>query len=137
MQEHFTATDLQHLYLILEDITPFNRRYKKIYIQFNWLSREDNLAIEQEINKHYKACGCTQGRITGIITFISYLVLLITGVISIQNLGLWKTIWIYLILAVIAMLIGKAYGLLRARKSLRQLINSLSNRSPQSPIKSI
>jgi len=50
------------------------------------MSEEENKALETTINKHYGACGCSQGKVTGIITFIAYILLISTGFLSIYNI---------------------------------------------------
>ena len=103
---------------LASDIKLFGSRKREIRVQLAGLSEAENKALEMTISRHYSACGCGQGRISGVITLVGYLTLVITGVISVRSLGIGKTILLYFACATVAMIIGKAFGLWNARRSI-------------------
>lgn len=96
----------------------FAKHNRNIRVDLGGLTPAENKALEADIIKHYSACGCGQGRISGIITLIGYLALVLTGVISVKTLGIGKTILLYFACATVAMIVGKAFALSKARRSL-------------------
>ena len=125
MKQEIIIKDIAEIKNIAKEISLFSTKRKKITVQIELFTEEENQLLENKIDKYYNACGCSQGRITGIITFIGYLILVLTGIISIYKLGIGKTILLYFACSFVTMLIGKIYGLWNARRSLVQLSNQL------------
>lgn len=107
------------------DIGLFGSRKRDVRVALASLSADENRALEATIKRHYSACGCGQGRISGVITLLGYLTLVFTGVISVKALGIGKTILLYFACAAVAMVVGKAFALRNARQSLRTLSRQL------------
>jgi hypothetical protein len=121
-----TAADVRAL---ISDLGLFTLRRRKITVRIPGLATERQKQLELEIARHYAVCGCEQGRVTGVLTLLAYVILLATGVIPFRELGLGRTIGYYFLCSFITMLGGKIYGLWQARHSLAQL----AGRLPQSP----
>jgi hypothetical protein len=131
MREEFLVYRIDQLEQISREISIFGSRKKKITVHLSFLAQEENKVIESTVNKYYTACGCFQGRATGAFTLITYVILLSTGVLSIYNMGIGKTILLYIACATVSMTIGKIYGLRQARRSLKQLADHLRSNLPQ------
>ncbi|MDZ4747299.1 MAG: hypothetical protein SH808_02355 [Saprospiraceae bacterium] len=102
---------------------------KTFKVQFSHLSEEANQEVEKTIARHYSTCGCHQGRVAGIFTFIGYIILVFSGIISVYSLGIGKTILLYFLFSFVIMLIAKIVALLRARRALLDLATQLENTS--------
>jgi len=63
---------------LASDIKLFGSRKREIRVQLAGLSEAENKALEMTISRHYSACGCGQGRISGVITLVGYLTLVMT-----------------------------------------------------------
>ena len=100
----------------------------KIVLQLDNIPEDDRIRAENIISQHYASCGCQQGRISGMVTFGVYCVLMILGIVSISELGIWKTLWYYLLFAFAGMLIGKVIGIIHGKIALRNLANNLEKK---------
>jgi len=96
-----------------------------INVQIPYLPEEENEELQKEITKHYGACGCSQGRIAGIVTFVGYTLMVVTGIISIYRLGIWKTLLGYFMVSFVSMLVVKSFAIRNARKSLEGIASQL------------
>lgn len=128
--EHVTyitqSTQIRQLAGKINIWSPGKKTFK---VQFSHLSDEDNHNVEKTIARHYSTCGCHQGRVAGIFTFIGYIILVFSGIISVYTLGILKTILLYFLFSFITMLIAKTVALLRARKALLDLATQLEKTS--------
>ncbi|MBK6266070.1 hypothetical protein JKA74_13585 [Marivirga sp. S37H4] len=125
MKQEIIITDLAEIKGVAKEISLFTTRRKNILIRIPHLTEEENSQLEAKVTKHYSACGCGQGRISGVITLVGYVLLVLTGIISIYELGVLNTILLYFACSIVTMLIGKIYGLWNARKALLKLVNEL------------
>jgi hypothetical protein len=124
MKKELIITSSADIRALVPDIGLFSLKRGKVNVQFGHFSTEENKQLEVEINRHYSACGCEQGRMTGIFTLLGYVLLLLTGVISIHELGIGRTVLYYFICSFVTMLGGKVYGLWRARHALKRMAES-------------
>ena len=128
MQEEIIISSSASLKTLVHEIGLFKTASKDIRVQFDHLSDKDNSNLQQQVMKHYKACGCSQGRTIGIITLLGFVALVITGVISVRELGIAKTLLFYFLISFITMLIGKIVGLWQARQQLTKLATQVENK---------
>lgn len=112
---------------LVHEIGLFKTARKNIRIQFDHLSDQANANLQEQVRKYYEACGCSQGRTIGVITLLGFVVLLLTGVVSVRELGIAKTLLVYFLCSFITMLIGKIVGLWQARQQLLKLATSVEN----------
>jgi hypothetical protein len=115
---------------LIPEISLFKTARKNIHLQIDHLTEQENKLLQYRVEKYYKACGCSQGRITGIITLIAFIVLMLTGIVPVHELGIGKTFLYYFILSFITMLIGKIAGLWQAREQLGKIADKLENNTP-------
>ena len=125
MEQEIIIKEIAKIKNISKEISLFSVKRKKIKVEIDIFNEEENKQLENRINKYYNACGCSEGRVTGIITFIGYIILVSTGIISIYRLGIGNTILLYFACSFVTMLIGKIYGLWYARRSLTKLSDQL------------
>lgn len=114
---------------LVGEISLFKTQRKTIRVQFNDLSDQDNASLQEQVTKYYNACGCSEGRTIGIITLLGFVLLLVTGVVSVRELGIAKTLLFYFLCSFITMLFGKIIGLHQARQQLTKLALQIENRS--------
>ena len=112
---------------LVHEIGLFKTPRKNIHIQFDHLSDQANASLQEKVMKHYKACGCSQGRTVGVITLLGFVFLLVTGVVSVRELGIGKTLLLYFLCSFVTMLIGKIVGLWQARQQLTKLATDVEN----------
>jgi hypothetical protein len=110
---------------LVNDIGLFKTARDKILIRFIQLTEQENTDLTARVTKYYKTCGCSQGRVTGILTLLVFVVMLLTDIVSISKLGIWNTILFYFLCSFITMLIGKIYGIYDARNQLIKLSEKL------------
>ncbi|HET8671986.1 MAG TPA: hypothetical protein VFM05_15625 [Candidatus Saccharimonadales bacterium] len=128
MQQEIIISSSESLKTLVHEIGLFKTASKDIRVQFDHLSDKDNSNLQQQVMKHYKACGCSQGRTIGIITLLGFVALVITGVVSVRELGIAKTLLFYFLISFITMLIGKIVGLWQARQQLTKLATQVENK---------
>lgn len=129
MRQELTISNVSEIRQIVREINLFSTgNKKKLNVQLEGFSEEENKQLETKIQKFYSACGCSQGRITGIITMIGYVILVLTGIISIYKLGVGKTILLYLAFSFVTMFFGKIYGLRKARRQLIALASEVESK---------
>ena len=127
MQPETIISSSTSLKTLVHEIGLFKTARKTIRVRFDHLSDQENASLEDQVTKHYKACGCSQGRVIGIFTLLGFVVLLVTGVVSVRELGIAKTLLYYFLCSFITMLIGKIIGLWQARQQLTKLAIELEN----------
>lgn len=126
-----TAADIRAL---IPEMSLLTLRRKKIKVRVPALDDVQQRRLEAEITRHYTVCGCHQGRATGALTLLVYVILVLTDVIPFHELGLWRVVWYYFLCSFFTMLCGKIYGLGHARISLARLADRLSpNPTPNPP----
>ncbi len=121
MKQEIVITHPSEIRGLAKDVGFFGNPAKTIKVELPANSSEENEKLEQEIMRHYSACGCSQGKITGIATLVIYLLLVLTGILSVSKIGFWNVVWLYLACSFATMLVGKLYGLWRARRELLRL----------------
>jgi len=127
MQPETVISSSESLKALVHEMGLFKTRRKNIRIQFDHLSEQDNANLQEQVMKHYKACGCSQGRTIGVFTLLAFVVFVITGVVSVRELGIVKTLLYYFAFSFVTMLIGKIFGLWQARQQLRKLAAEFEN----------
>jgi len=127
MEPELFINNASEIKSIINDISLFNSKRVKITIDFLEFTDFENEALEKKINKHYNTCGCKQGKITGIIIFISFILLVSSGIISFSKLGIVNTILLYFAFSFAIMLCTKLISIWHAKKSLLNLSNQLTN----------
>ena len=100
----------------------------KVVVGVPELGAEERSRLESKIASYVSACGCGEGRVAGILTLIAFALLLAAGVIPLRDLGWKNVILLYLALSFSTMLVGKVYGLVRARLALVKLCRELTDR---------
>jgi hypothetical protein len=92
------------------------------------LGEELNRQLHSNIAPHYMPCGCQQGRQTGIAIMAIYLLLLVSGWLSWQGLGVWRAIGLYFVLSFCGLLLTKLVVLERSRQALRRIADELDEK---------
>lgn len=103
-------------------------KIKPVKMELKEFTVEENQKLTTELEVLYSACGCAQGRTSGVFALVVFIVLVIAGVIPIQTYGTTKTTLIFLVCAVVAMFIGKMYGLIKGRKALLKFADEVEER---------
>ena len=106
-------------------------KIKPVTVELEELSQEENQLLTQELEVLYSACGCTQGRTSGVFALVAFIVLVIAGVIPIQEYGTTKTMLVFLVFALMAMFFGKLYGLIKGRRALLKFADEVEERLRQ------
>lgn len=91
------------------------------------LDDESNRQLHRRIALHYATCGCHQGRIAGVAILGVYLLLIVSGVVSWQALGVWKAIGLYFLLSFCGLLLSKIVLLERSRRALRRMASEVES----------
>jgi hypothetical protein len=105
------------------------RRQKgKVVVSVPEFGAEERRRLEGTIASYVSACGCGEGRGAGILTLITFVLLLAGGLIPFRDLGWKNVVLLYLALSFSTMLLGKVYGLVRARLALAKLCRELTDR---------
>ncbi len=100
-------------------------RIKPVKVAFTDLTHEENQQLTSELQVLYSACGCAQGRTSGVFTLVIFIVLVIAGVIPIQEFGTTKTMLLFLVCTLVAMFLGKVYGLIMGRRALMKFVDKV------------
>ncbi len=129
MQQETIISSGASLKSLVREISLFKTQRKTIRVQFNDLSDQDNASLQERVTKYYNACGCSEGRTIGIFTLLGFVLLLLTGVVSVRELGIAKTLLLYFLCSFTTMLFGKVFGLWQARQQLTKLALEMENRS--------
>lgn len=103
-------------------------KIKPVKVEFEELSQEENHRLTQELEVLYSACGCAQGRTSGVFALVVFIVLVIAGIIPIQEYGTTKTMLIFFGFALVAMFFGKLYGLIKGRRALLNFADEVEER---------
>lgn len=111
-------------------------KIKPVKMELKEFTVEENQKLTTELEVLYSACGCAQGRTSGVFALVVFIVLVIAGVIPIQTYGTTKTTLIFLVCAVVAMFIGKMYGLIKGRKALLKFADEVEERGQEKYLKS-
>lgn len=136
MKQELIISEVAEIRKIARKINFFNLPREKIKMHLPLLTESENEQLEKIVQKHYGACGCGQGRIAGMFTLAGFVLLLCTGVVSIVQLGIWKTLLYYFLVSMLTMLIAKGYGIVQARKSLLRLADDLEQKKLFNALKS-
>lgn len=119
---------------LIPDLRLLTLRRKKIVLRLPGLDPAEQARLSGQIARHYSVCGCEQGRLTGILTLLAYVTLLIADAIPFRELGWGRTVGYYFLCSFFTMLCGKIYGLWHARRSLAQLANRLPQPPTSNPV---
>jgi len=121
MREEIILNSASSLQNLAGEMGLFKTSRRNIRVCFEHLSERENANLQDRVTKYYKACGCAQGRVTGIITLLGFVLLLATGVLSVRELGVPKTLLYYFLCSFVTMLVAKIIGIWQARKQLMKL----------------
>ncbi len=112
---------------IAQRISVWRIERRALDVRFPALDDEANAAVRRRISVHYGACGCHQGRVAGFWTLAIFVLLVVTGVVSIHALSIGRLVLVYFAISFVTMFIAKIVGLRRARRSLHQLADELDS----------
>jgi hypothetical protein len=121
-------TTLAEVRALAGELRSLRRRRQEVLVQVPELGAEERHRLQAEIGSYATACGCGQGRVAGILTLVAFILLLATGAIPWRELGVGKVLLLYFGTSLLIMLIGKLYGLVRARLALVKLCRELADR---------
>ncbi|MGD2087632.1 MAG: hypothetical protein PVH61_15715 [Candidatus Aminicenantes bacterium] len=79
---------------------------------------------EKYLNKQYFSCGCDTGAVGLFFGFIGSVVWSIINYFQ-NDLGIGSAITVILLVTIVASVVGKSYGLIRAQKKLNKTIESI------------
>ncbi len=122
---------LDQIRALAKEISLFNIKKKDLEVKFDHFPTDVNDSIQKRVMASYGACGCSQGRSAGMIVFIVYIIIVLSGFISLSEIGIINTILIYFVFSFIAMFFGKLYGLHRAKYALCYLIFDIETMNRQ------
>ena len=98
--------------------------WERIELQLSELSEEENYTYQEIINSHLTACGCGEGKLTLGILVAAYVLYLSYRPEGFHDLG-WVAYGIGFALACLGAMIGKVYGLTKARRRLVAAVGEL------------
>lgn len=124
-QRELIVSDTASIRAIARQISIWRVERRTLSVRFPALDDEANATLRSRMSTYFGACGCHQGRIAGVATLIGYLVLVVTGVISVRALGLQRVVLAYFLVSFVVMFIGKLIGLSNARRGLQALADDL------------
>jgi len=107
---------------LLRQLPPLVPRSARIEVSS--LSIHDREFWEGLLNRELRKCGCREGQIVALVSLFVYMVSLFT-VITVERLTAWQASGIGFAIVVVASLVGKGFGLWRARVHLGRLIQEL------------
>ncbi len=120
-----TIASVEQLYPLLSGFTLTGLRTHRIALKLSWLSNEENSQWSERINREYTACGCSEGAVAGMLG---------SGVGTLVFFGNqwighpWSNTYAAIAAGAVligAMGLGKAIGLLRARRRLQKTIQEI------------
>lgn len=103
-------------------------KIKPVKMELKEFTVEENQKLTTELEVLYSACGCAQGRTSGVFALVVFIVLVIAGIIPIQEYGTTKTMLIFFGFALVAMFFGKLYGLIKGRRALLNFADEVEER---------
>lgn len=125
MNSELIITAPRDIRAIAKDMSLWRIDRRTLSVRMPGLGEDANEDLRRRIALHYGACGCHQGRVAGFASVGLYALLLISGVISVQALGIWRVVLLYFAISFVVMFIGKLIGLNNARSALRRLADEL------------
>jgi hypothetical protein len=125
MAHELVITDSAGVRAVADAISLWTIDRRQLVVRMPGLDTGANDDLARRIRAHFGACGCHQGRVAGMFTFVAYLGLVLTGVISVHALGLWRVVGLYFAVSFVVMFVGKVIGLRNARQALRRLAREL------------
>ena len=128
MKQEIVISEIDGLKSLLKEVNIWGNKSKIIKVNLPSLSETENIYIESKANEFYGTCGCQQGRVAGILTFLGYILLVITGIISFSRLGIFKTIGLYFLISFFTMSVAKFFKLRQAKYSFAKEINKIENK---------
>ena len=125
MNQRFVITDELSLDQFSDHIATFLERGAYQLIEVAVPSLEQRELLERRINRHYRACGCLEGGIAVLLSIAGVLVwhLVLAG----KPVLTWPVIALDVGTVFLAALVGKAFGMVRARIALRRTLKMLSS----------
>lgn len=115
----------------IPDVGVFRLKRKTLVVQIAGLSADENHQVQEEITRHYRVCGCTQGKIAGIATIAVAGCFWLLGIIPFAGATLGDTALEFSVCLFAMMLAGKLFGLWRARVALEKWSRHLEKRQNQ------
>ena len=103
-------------------------KIKPVKMELKEFTVEENQKLTTELEVLYSACGCAQGRTSGVFALVVFIVLVIAGIIPIQEYGTTKTMLFFFGFALVAMFFGKLYGLIKGRRALLNFADEVEER---------
>jgi hypothetical protein len=112
------SSDLREL---ARNLSLWRSERRSLAVVLPQLDEEGNRQLHRRVALHYATCGCHQGRFAGVTILGVYLLLLVSGMISWQALGVWKVIGLYFLLSFCGLLLTKIVLIERSRRALRRM----------------
>lgn len=132
MLSELLITDSNGIRLMAEQLSPWRADRRKLAVRLPTLNARANEHLLARLQVHYGACGCGQGRLAGLLALAAFVLLVVTGAVSIHDGGIGKLIVLYFVLSFATMSIVKVFSIHGARQKLRLLADELDRlESPQ------
>lgn len=127
VNNELTVSDTDGIRAVADEISVWKVERRTLTVRLTGRDDDANAAIRGKILLYFGACGCHQGRVAGVFAFIAYSALVLSGVISVHVLGVWRVVLLYFAVSFAVMLVGKLIGLRNARHSLRRLADEIDS----------
>ena len=127
MQSELIVSDTSGIRAVARQMSIWRIERRTLSVRFPSLDDEANAALRRRMSVYVGACGCHQGRVAGFATLGTYVLLVLSGVISIRALGLQHVVLLYFLVSFVVMFIGKLIGLSNARRGLRSLADEVDS----------
>jgi hypothetical protein len=102
---------------------------RQLSVDLPSLDEGANEDLQRRINLHRGACGCGSGRLAGVATMATFILLLATGVLSWSALGWWRIVGLYFLASVLMSFVAKVIGLHRSRRALWRIADEPHHRA--------
>lgn len=126
MSREMRISSPEELYPLLSKFTLTGLRTGYVVLDIHWLNEEENIRYSGQVNKHYKACGCSEGTVAGLIGVVVGTAFFFFGRWYWSSLSTTMSVMIATGVVFGFMTVGKIYGLLQAKRKLYQTILEIS-----------
>lgn len=116
--------------LLTDARTGKRRSIRNIEVRLEGMEKSEAENLSKEINKHYFACGCSEGTVFVLLALAGLAGWVLSNTESLNQLG-WKQGLSGLGIVLIAAGIGKGIGKWRASFALKKTVNKLIKYAPE------
>lgn len=106
----------------LKSLRLWFKPYRKINLQIDGVEKSIQTAWEAEINRHYNACGCGEGKFFVLIGFVAFCI--VSWPITDFSVT-WKDVGITFLCCMVGAATGKLFGKYRAWLKLRKKVSNM------------